>query len=177
MRYVLEMAMAIVLEENVSFVDGGDEEILMPGVVDIAERGRNADAVFQADTGLLRNVLKSSVAQIPPEFVAAQLIHEVNIVLSIAIHIRYGNARAVVVMNGHILACGIGNRPLTKGDSAVLQLIGEMKLIKHLEVIHGFELRLFAGCQRVEPNVISWKGNLRWGRLLRSKQGPERSSD
>jgi hypothetical protein len=30
-------------------------------------------------------------------------------------------------------------------DSALLQLIGKMKLIKHLELVHGFELRLFAG--------------------------------
>src|SRR5580704_441391 len=177
MRNVLEMAMTIILEEDISFVDGGDEEILMPGVVDIAERGSNTNAVLQADAGLLRNVLKLSIAQISPEFVAAELIHEVDVVLTIPIHIRYGNACAVVVVDRHILVRGIGDCPMTKGDSALLQLIGEMKLIKHLELIHGFELRLFAGCKCGEPNVTSRKRNLRRGWLLGSKRGTQSTAD
>src|SRR5580704_5419554 len=177
MRNVLEMAMAIVLEENITFVHGGYEEILMPGVVDIAERGGNADAVLQAHAGLLRNVLKFSIAQISPEFVAAELIYEVDVVLAITIHIRYGNARAVVVVDRHILARGIRDRAMTKGDSTLLQLISKMKLMKNLELIHGLELRLLAGCKCGEPNVISWKRNLGRGWLLRSKRGAQGTAD
>src|SRR6266404_4518120 len=148
MRNVLEMAVAVVLEENISFLDGGDEEILAPGVVDVAKRGSYTDAVFQAHAGLLGNVLKSSITQISPEFVAAQLIHEVDVVLAVAIHVRYGNAGAVVVMDRHILARGIGDRPITKGDTALPKLVGKMKLIKNLELIHGFELRFLTRFKR-----------------------------
>ena len=46
---------------------------------------------------------------------------------------------------------------MTKCDSALLQLIGEMKLIKHFELIHSFELRLFRAGKDARP--ASFLGN------------------
>jgi hypothetical protein len=73
-RNILEVLLAVVLEENVAFVNSGNEEILVAGIVYVAESGGNADAIFQTDAGSLGNVLKFSVAEIAPEFIAAKLI-------------------------------------------------------------------------------------------------------
>ena len=42
---VLEMAVAIVLKKNIPFLDSGDIKILAPAIVDVAERGGDADAI------------------------------------------------------------------------------------------------------------------------------------
>src|SRR5260221_9594649 len=51
-----------------------------------------------------------------------------------------------------------------------------MKLIKHFELIHRFELRPFAGRQRGEANVILGERNLWRGDLLRTERACERAS-
>jgi hypothetical protein len=154
MRNIFEVAVAIVLEKNVTFVDGSDEEILMTGIVDIAECGGNADAIFQADAGLLRNIFKFSVAQIPPELVTAQLADKVDVVEAVTVDVGHGNAGAMIVVHGHVLTGGVRYGTIAKRDAALFQLIAEMELVEDLELALGFKLRFFARGEGGESHVI-----------------------
>ena len=59
---IFKVALTIVLEENISLIDGRHVKIFVTRVVDIRKRCSNANAIFQTDTGLLRNILKFSIA-------------------------------------------------------------------------------------------------------------------
>ena len=109
-------------EENVAFVYAGNEKILVAGIIYVAESGGDADAIFQTDAGSLGNVFKFSVAEIAPEFIAAKLIYEINIIKAVAVHVCHGNTGAVVVVNGHIKIGGIRHGAITERDAALLSI-------------------------------------------------------
>ena len=131
---VFEVAMAVVLKKNVALIDGGHVEILAAAVINISEGRANADAILYANTGFAGNILKFPVAQIFPELVPTELIDEIDVVEAVAGHVRDSYPRAVIVMDSHVLVFGVGNRVVAECDSALLQLIGEMKLVKYFEL-------------------------------------------
>ena len=62
---VLEVALAVVLEQHVAAAHGGDVEIRVAVVVDVGERGRDADLAGDRDAGRRRDVLELAAAEIP----------------------------------------------------------------------------------------------------------------
>ena len=118
LRDILEMPVAVVLKQNVAAADRGDEQILVAVVVDIRERRGHADAAGQSDAGFLRDVPELATAQVFPEFVAAELIHEIDVVQAIAIDVRDRDAVAmVVVAHPHVLG-DVVNGVVDEGDPA-----------------------------------------------------------
>src|SRR6202166_330557 len=172
--YVFEVAVAVVLKKNISFVNSGDVKILVPAIVDVAERGGDADAIFHTDAGLLGDIFEFPIAEITPQFVAAKLADEVNVVKSVPIYIGDGDAGAMVVVDGHVIAGGVERGVFTKSDAAFLELIGEMKLVKHLELTYRIELRLFASRQGSQAGVILGEGHDGRGGFLGRQRGAER---
>ena len=92
-RDVRELAVAVVLEQDVALSDRGHEEIGIAVVVDVREGGADAGAVSDADARAVRDVLEAAAAQIAIEPVLADLIDEVQIQQAVAIDVRDGDAR------------------------------------------------------------------------------------
>src|SRR4051812_46939217 len=93
------MPVPVVLEQRVAAAHGRDEQILVPIVVDVGKRGGDADPVGQSDTRFRGDVLELSAAQISPQLVAADLIHEVHVVQPVAVNVGDNNAVAVIVVH------------------------------------------------------------------------------
>src|SRR5262249_47199666 len=75
----------------------GNEQVLLAVVVVIGPGGGNADAVAEADAGLLGYVCEGAVALVAVEGVFAQLVDEVNVVEAVAVEVTHGHTAAVVV--------------------------------------------------------------------------------
>ena len=133
--------------------DRRDEEILVAVVVDIGERRRDADPVRQSDAGLPGDVLKPPAAGILPELVAADLIHEVDIVQPVAIDVRDGDAGAVIVVHGLVVFARVVDDAMNERDAAGFELVAELKVVGHLRTIHGLALRLLTRRQRVHADI------------------------
>src|SRR5580658_4425014 len=63
---IMEVAVAIVLEEDVAAANRGDKQILAAIVINIGKRRAHADASRQTDAGLLCDVLELAAAEIFP---------------------------------------------------------------------------------------------------------------
>ena len=71
-------------------------------------------------------------------------------------------------MDPHVLFPGVGDGVVAEGDAALLQLIGEMKLVKHFELAGRIELRLFSCGESVQPFVKFWIAHFGEGGVLRA---------
>lgn len=91
---VREMPSPIVVKQNVAAANRGYEQVLIPVIVDVRKSGRHADAVWQADPGFLSDVLEVAPAQVLPQLIPTHLIHEVNVVEPVAIHVRDASSTA-----------------------------------------------------------------------------------
>src|SRR5262245_31636842 len=141
LRNVREMAFPVVFEEDVSLADSADEQVLIAVVVDVGERGRDADPVSQRDTGLSRDIHESTTAEILPKLTAAPLIHKIDIGQSVAVHIGCSDAAAVVVVNELVIESRVVDDPVREGDAAGLHAIHELKLVEDPELADGLTLR------------------------------------
>ena len=135
--------MAVVLEQHVAAAHRGDEQVRVAVVVDVRERRAHADAAGQSDTRLAGDVPELAAAQVLPQLVPAHLVRKVDVVQSVAVHVGDGDAVAVVVVNLFIRLAGVVDDAVDEGDSALLYAIGELELVKHLELVHRRELSLF----------------------------------
>src|ERR1700733_511868 len=165
---VLEMAVPIVLEQNVTTANGGYEEILVSVIVYVGESGRDADPVSQADPGFLGDVPELAGAQVLPQLTASDLIDEVDIVEAVAVDVSHSGAVSVVVVNGHVIPGRFLDCVLDESDSAFLYFVSELELIKHFELVHRLHLRFFSGIQRLLPDVRIRAAKLRHGVAFRS---------
>src|SRR5579862_5022353 len=118
--------MSVVLEEHVATKNGRNEKIRGAVVVDVGKRRRYADAARHTDPSFLGNVFELSTTQILPEFVAADLVHKIDVVEPVAVHIRHCDATAMVIMDSLIVSASILGGLLTKRDSAFLEAVCEM---------------------------------------------------
>src|ERR1700722_15208425 len=177
---VLEMAVPIVLEQNVTTANGGYEEILVSVIVYVGESGRDADPVSQADPGFLGDVPELAGAQVLPQLTASDLIDEVDIVEAVAVDVSHSGAVSVVVVNGHVIPGRFLDCVLDESDSAFLYFVSELELIKHFELVRRLDLRFFPGIQRLLPDVRIRAAKLRHGvarrryRILRGTFGSGR---
>src|SRR2546423_1546258 len=101
------MTVAVVLEEDVATTDRRHEQILIAVVVDVGERSGDPDAIGEPDAGFGGDVAKSSATKVLPELVAAELVDEIDVFESIAIHVCHGNAGAVIVVDQLVESRGV----------------------------------------------------------------------
>lgn len=163
---VFKVAVAVVFEEDIPLIDGGNEEVFVTRIVDIGKGGTDADAIFQADASLSGNILELSVAQISPKFVSADLVHEVDVVQSVPVNVCHGETRAVIVVDLHVLLGGVGHDSMNEANTAVLQVIFKMESTKDLELFGCLELQLLSFRQSLQALVISGKGDFRQSIVL-----------
>src|SRR5262249_38054111 len=82
---LLEDAATLVAEEEVAAARAGDEQILAAVVPGVGEDGGDANAVAHANARLLRDVREAAVAVIAEQGIAAELIGEIDVVVTVAI--------------------------------------------------------------------------------------------
>ena len=104
-----------------------------------------------------------ATTQVLPELIAAHLIHEVNVIEPVTIHIRDGNAGAVIVVHRFVIDASVIHHVVEKGDSAVFERVGEAKLEKHLEPVHRVQLCFLPRRQRIHSDVWIRKIHVRCG--------------
>ncbi len=123
---VFEGAVAAVAKEDVAAARAGDEQVLASVVFIIGPRGAHADAVAEADAGLLRHILEGAVALVAIEDVTAQLVAEVNVVLAVAVEVADRDAAAVVVeVDLELRALLAGQEVHPPGDPRGLSFLAE----------------------------------------------------
>src|SRR5271166_1664336 len=143
-RDVAEVSVAVVFEKHIAATHGGNEQIGVSVVIDVSKSGGDADAARHADACFLRDVLEFASAQVLPKLVPAGLADEVDVVQPITVYVRYSDSGSVVIVRRLIVSGRVVDDAIHEGDSALLKLIFELKLIEHLKLIDGFQLLLFS---------------------------------
>ena len=147
----LKRPLAVVLEEHVAAADRRDVEIRVAVVVDVGERGRDADLGRHAHAGRGRDVLEPAAAEIPPELVPADLVHEIDVGASVAVDVRHREAVAVVVVHRLVGLAGVVDDAVLEGDAAFGEAVGELKVVERGE--SGRRPRLRGG-ESLEPRRV-----------------------
>src|ERR1035438_4523177 len=93
---VLEVPVPVVLEQYVASKNGGDEQVLGAGIVNIRKRSADTDPAGQSHTRFFGNVLEFATAHVLPKLVASNLIHKIDVVQPVAVNIRHGDATSMV---------------------------------------------------------------------------------
>src|SRR5215831_10141854 len=101
------MAPTVVLEEQIAASNRRHEQILVAVVIDVSERCGDADTPLNGDAGFRGDVSKPPAAEILPELVPTDLIHEVDVVEPVAIDVGNGDPVAVVIVNSFVVLAGV----------------------------------------------------------------------
>src|SRR4051794_31631602 len=96
---VVKNAVSIVFEQYVPAADGGDEQVLVAVVVNVRKRRGHGNPPLNRGSGSSRDVLKSGASKVAPKFVAAVLIHKIEVDQPISVNIRGSETAPMVVMN------------------------------------------------------------------------------
>src|SRR5580700_10805777 len=99
---------------------------------------------------------------------ACTLIYKVDVIQPVTIHVRHSDSIPMVVMNAFVVSGGVIHGVVDKGDSAVLQLVCEMKLIEDLELVGGLHLRLLASREGADTAIRVRKIARLWAGLCKS---------
>ena len=142
LRDVLKSSTAEILEENISHAYGGHEQVRFAVIIDVGEGGGDADTLFQADACAGGNIFKGPIATVAPELIAADLADEIKVQPTIAIDIRHGQARAVIVMDRFPVFAGVINGPIFERDLAFRDPVGKLKVVEGGQRLRGFDLFL-----------------------------------
>lgn len=146
--------MPIVFEKNISTADRCDEKVLMPIVFDVGKGCAHTDPAPQSDTRFIGDVSEFASAEILPEFIASNLIHEINIVKAIAIYVGNCDGAAMVVMpHPHVLGDVIHGM-VNERYPARLEFVGKLKIVVHSELPGCSYLGCFARPKRVLSNIL-----------------------
>src|SRR5690349_23243727 len=148
LRDVLEMTAAVVLEQHVAAPNSRHEQILIAVVVDVGKRRRDAYPIRERDARFGGDVPELAAAEIFPELVSANLVHEIDVFEAVAIDVGDGNAGAVVVVHWLVISPGIVDRVLNERDAALFDGVPELKLIVDLELSDAVALCFRAGRER-----------------------------
>ena len=130
-----------------------DEQILIAVVVRVGKRGGDADPIWQSDARFRRDVLEPSSAEILPQLVAADLIHEVDVVQPVAVDVRHGDTVAVIVVDRFVVLAGVLDDVVLEGDAAVFDPVGELELVEDLELVGRCQLRALPRLKRIGANI------------------------
>ena len=128
-------------------------EILVAIVVDVGEGGGDRDPARQTDAGLGGDVAEFPVSQVLPQLAAAHLAGEIEVHEPVAVHVRRGDAVAMVVVGRLVGPAGVFHDLVDEGDAALFNAIGEFEVDGDLELAGGGALRLLARGQGLRPDV------------------------
>src|SRR5438105_3743699 len=129
---VLELSAAQISKKLIAHFHGGHEQIGFAVIVDVGERGRDRDFVGEANSGRGSNVLEFPAAEISPELTFAELIHEIQIELAVAINIRDGETIAVIIVNSQVILVRIIHGMMLETNPAFLIPILKLKPVKNI---------------------------------------------
>jgi hypothetical protein len=99
------------------------------------------------DAGIPGDIAELAAAEVLPQFVAAEFVHEIDVVQTVAIDIGHGDAAAVIVVNLLVSFSGLVDDVINESDAALFQFVGEAEVVEHLELAHGLQLSLAARSQ------------------------------
>ena len=150
---VPKVSAPVVFEEEVAAADGRDEEVLVAVVVGVREGGRDAHAVRQGHARLARDVPEAAVPDVLPELVAAELVDEVDVDETVAVHVGRGDPVAVVVVDGLVEQARVVHDPVQKRDAALLLPVREPEAVKDAELPGRRELGLAPFGERQDADV------------------------
>ena len=168
---ISESAVAVVDEQAVGASHGRHEEIGISVVVDVGERRADADLAGDPDAGGPGDVVELAVAQISPELVATQLVHEVDIQASVSIDVGDGDPVAVVVVHQFVRFARVVGDTVHERDAALEHAILEPEIVKDLEAAARAELRQLPLTHPRRVEDLLGVGNP-WERRRRG-QGPQ----
>ena len=137
-----ESAAAVVDEQAVATSDGRHEEVGISVVVDVGERRADADLAWDPNASRPGDVVELAVAQISPELVATQLVHEVDIQAFVSIDVGDSDSVAVVVVHQFVGFARVVGDTVHERDAALEQAILEPEIVEDLEAAPRAELRL-----------------------------------
>ena len=140
----------------VAVTHSGHEEVRVAVVVDVRERGADANLIGQPEAGVTREVLESPTAQISPQFTPPELRHEVNVVTPVTIHVGDGDPVAVIVMGGLPIFARVVHNPVFEGNSAFHAPVGELEIVEGFELGRGFALSFRARRQQLQCLFAGW---------------------
>ena len=162
---------AVVLEQAVAPAHGGHEEVGVAVVVDVAERRGHARCVRQPDARRRGDVLELAAAEVLPELVAADLVHEVDVEAAVAIDVGDREPVAVVVVHRLVGLARVVDDAVHERDAALEQAILEPEIVEDLEAAPRAELRLLPLTHPRRVEDLLGVGNRRERRG--SGQGPQ----
>ncbi len=150
LRNILELAAPQIVKEHVPKLHRRYKQVGQAVVVHVGECRPRAHLALHAHAGAFGDVRKLAVAQVAPKLALAQLVHEINIQQAIPKHIRHRQAHAVIVMHGFKGPAGITHHMASKRDAALRHPVGELEVIKCVELFGRLLLLLFAILQQFQ---------------------------
>ncbi len=150
---VLELALAVVLVEDVALAHGGDVEVGVAVVVHVGEGAGDADAVGHRHAGLAGDVLELAAAQVLPQLVVAELGEEVEVEQAVAVHVGHQQAVAVVVVDRLVGLAGVVDDLVLEGDAALGLAVGVAEVVEDLPALGRRDLRVAPRRQAGHPGV------------------------
>ena len=137
---VAEAAVAVVLEQHVAAAHRRDVQVGVPVVVDVRERGGDADLPGDTHSGGRRDVLKLPASETFPQLIAAHLIDEVEVNHTVPIDVRYREAVSMVVVRRLVRLSSIVDAPVPERDAALFEPIGELEVMERRDALDALHL-------------------------------------
>jgi len=158
--HVLELPRSVVEEEGVPAPDRRHEEVRIAVVVDVGERRGHAHGIPHGHAGLIRDVLELALAVVAPELIASDLIGEVEVQETVAVHVGDGDAVAVVVVHRFVALAHVVHAAVHEVDSALVPPVGKPEVTEGRIRLRGLDLGRGA---RIEPRASGegWIGDQR----------------
>src|SRR5687768_13413019 len=97
-RNIAKASAALVVEKMIAHLHCGDEQVRQAVVINIAEGCSDTDQPVHRHSRSARDIFKTAISQIPPEFIAARLIHKKQISSTISVHISGRDRCSMVIM-------------------------------------------------------------------------------
>src|SRR5262249_9293806 len=137
--HILELAVAQILEEDIAAARAGDEKVLPAVAVVVGPSSGDADAIAQANAGLLGHVFKGAISLVAVEGAFAFLVAKEDIVVAVVVEIADRHAAAVVVEVGlELFALFVGEKRHAKRDAGLSCHIAETGVPPRRIVTVGF---------------------------------------
>jgi len=141
-RHVAEPPAAKVLEQDVAIAHGGHDQVRVPIVVEVGKGHGDGHPSCDPYAGKGRDILELSAAQVSPQLVAANLIPEIEVDQTVAVHVRRRHARAVIIVDGLLGPARVIRHVVDERDAAFGLPVVEVEIMERL---HGRGRRRLGG--------------------------------
>ncbi len=147
-------AAAIVAQQDVPHLHGGDEEVGIAVVVGIGKGWCDTDAVREGECRrAVRNVFKTTPPEVAPQLVASDLCHEVEVETLITVDIRDGDTVPMVVVDHLVMRGPVLRRDVAEADPGFGLTVGENEVVEHLYLISLPQLLVSSLAHLENPDV------------------------